>query len=100
MRPSWPAPTMPSFIVGESSLRRIDHSWFGQSGIRLGQHLRRLVRAEFLERRVDLGTLVREDRGGGEAGVRGARDADGKRRNGNSGGHLHDRQQRIEAIES
>ncbi len=54
--------------------------------------------AERPEARGQLGPCRGQDRHGEQAGVLGARLADGERRHRHTAGHLHDRQQRVEAV--
>ena len=58
-----------------------------------------LLFAEGAEFFAQLGARVGEDRDGEQSGVDRAGFADGERGHGNSGGHLHDREQRIHAFQ-
>src|SRR5690349_4135693 len=110
MRPSWPAPTMPTVMSAELRKERAqvmgivarplpsERIGGGRSrcpssghapGVGILQHVRGLLLAECIECGSDGGMLVAENRGGSERGVGCARGADGKCRDRNAGRHLH-----------
>src|SRR5690554_1552435 len=87
MRPSWPAPMMPIFMVISSSL----------TGVRVIQHGIGLGGAKLLQRLMELRMAGAEDAGGQQRGIHRTGLADGQGSDGNPGGHLHYRQQRVDA---
>ena len=67
--------------------------------IGLGEDLVGLRRAESIDRRANLGVLVGQDRCGQQRGVGRAGHADRQRGDRDAGGHLHDREQRVEPVQ-
>src|SRR5690242_19568043 len=99
MRPSWPAPTMPTrgrVTVIPSARARVSSRG---ARVRLLEHVGRLLGTIAVERRGDRGMLQGQDRGGEQRGVDRSGFTDRNRRDRNAARHLHDRQQRIDALQ-
>ena len=90
MRPSWPLPSTPMVAPG-----RIDAA----HGRRSSRTLRGLLGAERAQLLAQVGPRGGENRDREQAGVGGAGLADRERAHRHAARHLHDRQQRVEAVE-
>src|ERR1700749_856335 len=93
IRPSWPPPKMPTVPPGSTILFGIDFV-----GGRFG-HVRCLARTIGFEALGQVLVSDREDRGGEERRVGRTGLADRERADGHAGGHLHDREEAIHAVE-
>lgn len=86
MRPNWPPPITPIFIVKTS----------GQARVWIVQHAVSLFSTECFQNGMELGVLGAQDAGGQQRRIDCAGFTDGQCRNRNARRHLHDGQQRVD----
>src|SRR5512139_3823679 len=101
MRPSWPPPRMPSVApgrMGSAAPVRIGCALFDIGQLHR-QHRVGLAAAEVVELGGKPGVIAADQRRGEQRGVGRTRLADGEGRDRDALRHLHDRQQRIHALE-